>query len=74
MDWHDAETAKIDKNDEGLEAFANHSVKWREAGADIIGGCCRILPSHIAQMKKVHDKIDPAQLVIEEKNKEQVES
>ena len=39
------------------------------AGANIIGGCCRILPSHIAAMKKVHDKIGNSQYVDEVKVK-----
>ena len=65
MDWHDGKTQKIDKNEKGLENWANNTVEWRNVGADIVGGCCRILPSHIAKMKEVHDKIDPDYFEVE---------
>ena len=29
---------------------AEAAISWRDAGADIIGGCCRVGPSHIAAM------------------------
>jgi len=31
---------------------ADAAVSWRNAGADIIGGCCRVGPNHIAEMGK----------------------
>jgi homocysteine S-methyltransferase len=33
------------------EDFATQSVRWREAGADLIGGCCRTGPAHIRQIR-----------------------
>ena len=48
--WEEGDT-KIFDDDEGLQAFANLSVEWRKLGANIIGGCCRILPEHIKKIK-----------------------
>ena len=31
---------------------ADAAISWRESGADIIGGCCRVGPEHIAAMGK----------------------
>ena len=31
--------------------YANNSIRWFEAGANILGGCCRTSPEHIARMK-----------------------
>ncbi len=34
------------------EDCAQAAITWRDAGADIIGGCCRMGPAHIAAMAK----------------------
>lgn len=33
------------------ELYAQNALKWREAGARIIGGCCGTSPEHIAMLK-----------------------
>lgn len=33
--------------------FAEQSRAWREAGAQLIGGCCRTGPRHISQIRRV---------------------
>lgn len=33
------------------EAFAEAAVAWRQAGASLIGGCCRTGPAHIAALR-----------------------
>lgn len=35
--------------------FAEHAREWIKAGANIIGGCCRTGPEHIAQLRAVAD-------------------
>ena len=35
------------------ELFVNMAKEWRELGADIIGGCCRIGPDHIKSMSNL---------------------
>ena len=34
-------------------AYAAHAIKWIEAGAQIVGGCCEVGPAHIAHLNKV---------------------
>ncbi|MEL6255975.1 MAG: homocysteine S-methyltransferase [Bacteroidota bacterium] len=34
-----------------LKACRTWTSEWIEAGADIIGGCCRMLPTHLNEMK-----------------------
>ena len=41
--WHGA-TAATD--------FADAGLRWREAGATLIGGCCRTTPGHIRAMRE----------------------
>ena len=31
--------------------FASQGPRWRDAGARLIGGCCRIRPAHIRQLR-----------------------
>lgn len=33
-------------------AYAAHALKWIEAGAEIVGGCCEVGPAHIAHLSK----------------------
>lgn len=35
------------------ESFVQMSKEWQHLGADIIGGCCRIGPSHIKRIKEI---------------------
>ncbi|MFK7838443.1 MAG: homocysteine S-methyltransferase family protein [Sulfitobacter sp.] len=32
------------------EAYAEHALKWVDAGATIVGGCCEVSPAHIAEI------------------------
>jgi homocysteine S-methyltransferase len=34
------------------EDFAEAALRWRDAGADIIGGCCRTGPAHIERIRR----------------------
>jgi methionine synthase / methylenetetrahydrofolate reductase(NADPH) len=40
--------------------FGNYAISFREAGANIVGGCCGTTPQHIAAMKKAFE-ITPIQ-------------
>ena len=33
------------------EAYAEGALRWREAGAEVIGGCCGTTPAHIAAIR-----------------------
>lgn len=33
------------------EEYGQAALRWREAGASIIGGCCRTTPAHISQLR-----------------------
>ena len=37
-------------------SYARYALGWVEAGARIIGGCCEVGPSHIAEVKMVLEK------------------
>lgn len=37
------------------EYFGNYAISFREAGANIVGGCCGTTPQHIAAMKKAFE-------------------
>lgn len=39
------------------EYFGNYAISFREAGANIVGGCCGTTPQHIAAMKKAFEVI-----------------
>jgi methionine synthase I (cobalamin-dependent)/5,10-methylenetetrahydrofolate reductase len=39
----------------GPEYFGDYAVRMRDAGADILGGCCGTTPQHIAAMRKALD-------------------
>lgn len=34
------------------EAYADHVMGWIDAGATIVGGCCEVSPSHIAEIAR----------------------
>jgi len=40
--------------------FGEYALQFREAGADIVGGCCGTTPQHIAAMKKTLEATPPA--------------
>ena len=33
------------------DLYAEHAMRWFDAGATIVGGCCEVGPSHIAKLK-----------------------
>jgi homocysteine S-methyltransferase len=39
--------------------FAEHARDWLKAGANIVGGCCRTGPEHIAQLRALVDSVSP---------------
>ena len=55
--WEEGDTKCYDANG-GLQAFAELSLEWRKLGANIIGGCCRILPIHIKKLNEYHSTIN----------------
>jgi len=38
------------RDDLGPEGYARAALRWREAGASIIGGCCETTPAHVAAL------------------------
>ena len=38
------------------EEYAVYAAKWRNAGAEIIGGCCGIGPAHIDYLRQELDR------------------
>ena len=36
---------------QAIDDFATQAAVWRQLGASIIGGCCRVTPAHIASLK-----------------------
>jgi homocysteine S-methyltransferase len=38
------------RTDLGPEAYADHALRWVDAGATIVGGCCEVGPAHIAHL------------------------
>ncbi len=50
--WNGAENCWIEGGDETVAQFVERAVRWREAGATIIGGCCRTGPEHIARLRE----------------------
>jgi homocysteine S-methyltransferase len=41
------------------EYFGDYALSFREAGANIVGGCCGTTPRHIAAMRKALDSAPP---------------
>lgn len=39
------------RRDLGPEAYAAFAMRWVEAGATLVGGCCEVGPSHIAALR-----------------------
>ena len=40
------------RTDLGPAAYADHAMQWVDLGAQMIGGCCEVGPSHIAELNK----------------------
>jgi len=40
------------RKDLNPEAYSAHALRWAEAGASIVGGCCEIGPAHIAHLSQ----------------------
>ena len=38
------------RQDLGPSAYADHAMRWVDAGATIVGGCCEVGPAHIAEI------------------------
>ncbi len=49
------ETVEViaNRTDLNPSAYAMHVLKWVEAGATIVGGCCQTEPAHIAEIKRL---------------------
>lgn len=54
--WDAEHRCWVGEND--AEHFAEHAREWIKAGANIIGGCCRTGPEHIAQLRALVDSLD----------------
>jgi len=39
----------------GLETYGEYALRWRDAGARIIGGCCGTSPEHIRHLKTIFE-------------------
>ena len=52
--WDNANFRFMEGSATSDEAYANMAVKWLEAGANVIGGCCRVTPE---TMRIVDDKL-----------------
>ena len=40
------------RTDLGPAAYAEHAMRWVEAGAAVVGGCCEVGPAHIAEIAR----------------------
>lgn len=43
----------VESRDLDVEAYAAEALRWIEAGATIIGGCCSTRPAHIARLSEL---------------------
>ena len=44
------------RRDMGPAAYADHALRWVDAGATIVGGCCEVGPAHIAEIARRLDE------------------
>ena len=51
--WDAEHRCWVGEND--ADHFAEHAREWIKAGANIIGGCCRTGPEHIAELRRLVD-------------------
>mmetsp|Transcript_138794 Transcript_138794/g.431763 ORF Transcript_138794/g.431763 Transcript_138794/m.431763 type:complete len:329 (+) Transcript_138794:36-1022(+) len=50
-----------ERTDMTPEAYADFVARWREAGASIVGGCCKVGPDHISKLRQhIDDPERPA--------------
>ena len=56
-DWKRDGLHLRDLRDLTPEDYAHFVAKWRAAGAEIVGGCCGIGPTHIARLRKELDRV-----------------
>jgi len=54
--WDAEHRCWVGEND--ADHFAEHAREWIKAGANIIGGCCRTGPEHIAQLRAIVDELN----------------
>ena len=40
------------RGDFGQAEYADHALGWADKGATLIGGCCGVGPSHIAEIRR----------------------
>merc|ERR1712059_27802 len=40
------------RTDVTIQSYADEAEKWIDAGATIVGGCCSIMPEHIAEISQ----------------------
>jgi len=52
-DFHGDDSIPPPREDVTPEAYVQHALAWRDAGARIIGGCCEVGPAHIAELQRV---------------------
>ncbi len=60
-DFHGDASIPHSRTDITPQAYSNHAANWLAAGACIIGGCCEVGPSHIAQLHQAfghHERTD----------------
>jgi S-methylmethionine-dependent homocysteine/selenocysteine methylase len=38
------------------EGYADHVARWLDAGASVVGGCCRSRPAHVARLRRLIDE------------------
>ena len=51
-EWHYHNHKHIDHNE-----YGEYVIKWIEAGASIVGGCCRTTTDHIKVIRKIVDEL-----------------
>jgi S-methylmethionine-dependent homocysteine/selenocysteine methylase len=49
-DFHGNTSIPPSRTDITPEAYSEHAIRWVEAGARIVGGCCEVGPAHIAYL------------------------
>lgn len=50
--WDGVRKCWMEGSNETVETFVKRAVRWREAGATIIGGCCRTGPEHVRALRE----------------------
>lgn len=50
--WDGVRKCWVEGSNETVEAYVERAVRWRKAGATIIGGCCRTGPAHVRALRE----------------------